>query len=77
MSNQRGEAFSNGKWHINVVTVGEVVAELSLLDPTLPVHSSFIDSVDIVVFNRDREDIHVSFEDGEEWTQDEEEDDQF
>jgi hypothetical protein len=59
--------FSNGKWNKNVTTVGEVVAELSLLDPDLPVHSSFVESVDLVVFNRNQEDKHLEFCDGEEW----------
>jgi hypothetical protein len=64
--------FSNGKWNKNVTTVGEVIAELSLLDPELPVHSSFVDSVDLVVFNRKQDDKHLSFEDGEQWDNEDE-----
>jgi len=59
--------FSNGKWHKNVTTVGEVIAELSLIDPDTPVKSSFVDSVDLVFFNRLKADPHIAFEDGEEW----------
>lgn len=61
--------FSNGNWCKNVKTVGEVIAELSLLDPDLPVCMGFDDSVgaDLVVFNRDKPDKHLEFCDGKEW----------
>lgn len=62
--------FSNGKWHKNVTTVGEMVRELSLLDPSIPVKEGFSDSVDIVVFNRDEDDIQVGFDEGGEWDKD-------
>jgi len=62
--------FSNGKWHKNVTTVGEMVQELSLLDPDIPVKEGFSDSVDIVVFNRDGDDIQVGFDEGGEWGED-------
>ena len=65
--------FSNDKWHINCETVGDVIDELSNLPRDLPVKSSFTDSVDLVVFNRKQDDVHLAFEDGEEW--DDEDDD--
>lgn len=59
--------FSNGEWNKNVKTVGEMIDELSLLDPNLPVKQGFSESVDIVVFNRNRDDVQVAFEEGGSW----------
>jgi hypothetical protein len=65
--NKLDKAFSNGSWTINCKTVGDVIKELQRLPPELPVHQGFEDSVDLVVFNRDRADVHVSFAEGGEW----------
>ncbi len=67
--------FSNGKWNKNVSTVGELISELSLIDPDMPIQQGFSDSVDIVIFNRDQDDRHIEFEDGETWCNDDEPDD--
>jgi hypothetical protein len=62
--------FSNGKWNINVSTVGEAIRELSLLDPELPLNQEYEDKgCDIVVMNRSS-DIHVAFAEGGFWDED-------
>ena len=66
------QAFSNEKWHINCETVGDVIDELSRLPRDMPVHSSFVDSVDLVIFNRRQPDVHLAFEDGGDWLDDDE-----
>lgn len=58
------EHFSNGKTAKNVTTVGEVIAELSQLPGELPVRSSFGRSIDLVLFNINKKDRHLAFEDG-------------
>lgn len=63
--------FSNRDWKINVATVGEAIEELSKLDPDMPIHQGFEYSVDMVVFNRGKEDEHLSFEEGGSWTEQE------
>ena len=45
--------FSNGTGNKNVRTVGEMIAELSLLPPELPVKHGFSQSMDLIVFNVD------------------------
>jgi hypothetical protein len=66
--------FSNGKWCINVKTVGEAIRELSLLDPTLPMDQDYDgNGADIVVLNRDQSDRHVQFSGGGFWDEDEDE----
>lgn len=63
--------FSNGKWCINVKTVGEAVKELSLLDPALPIDQGYdVKGADIVVMNRDQDDTHVQFAEGGFWDED-------
>lgn len=62
--------FSNGKWAKTVTTVGEAIEELKRLPPDMPVRQGFSDSVDLVVFNRDKIDMHCSFEEGGDWDTD-------
>lgn len=64
------QAFSNGKWNVNVSTVGELIDELSRLPRTLAVKSGFADSADVVVFNRDSEPF-LELQDGGDWADDE------
>jgi hypothetical protein len=66
-----GQSFSNGKWHISVTTVGEMVRELSKLDPALPVECSLSDGVDLVVFNRGQDTVHLGFGALGDWVDDE------
>jgi hypothetical protein len=75
MTNQNSldKAFSNGDWAINCKTVGEVVRELQRLPQDMRVELSFGDGVDVVVFNRDQPDVHVSFHDGGDWVDQEDE----
>lgn len=62
--------FSNGKWHKNVSTVGEMIEELKLLDPDMPVDQDYDGKgADIVVFNRES-DPHVQICEGGEWDDD-------
>lgn len=62
--------FSNGKWHKNVSTVGEMIEELKLLDPDMPVNQDYDGKgTDIVVFNRESDPI-VQFCEGGEWDED-------
>jgi hypothetical protein len=62
--------FSNGKWCINVNTVGEAIRELSLLDPELPLNQEYEGrGCDIVVMNRST-DMHVAFAEGGFWDDD-------
>jgi hypothetical protein len=62
--------FSNGKWCINVSTVGEAIRELSLLDPELELNQEYEGKgCDIVIMNRDS-DIHVEFAEGGYWDED-------
>jgi len=63
--------FSNGKWHINVRTVGEAIRELSLLDPDLELDQEYDgNGCDIVVMNRTSDDTHVQFAEGGFWDED-------
>ena len=64
------KAFSNGKWAKTVSTVGEAIEELKRLPPDMPVQQGFADCVDLVVFNRDKPDMHCSFEEGGDWDED-------
>lgn len=61
------ERFSNGQWSKNVQNVGELMDELSRLPRDLPTKVSLSESVDLVVFNRNTEHAHLSFEGGGEW----------
>lgn len=62
--------FSNGKWNINVRTVGEAIRELSLLDPELELNQEYEGKgCDILVMNR-TSDIHVAFAEGGFWDED-------
>lgn len=64
--------FTNKKWTINVKTVGEAVKELSLLDPSIPMDQGYDgNGTDIVVMNIDYPDIHIHFDDGGQWPDDE------
>lgn len=65
------KAFSNGKWSINVRTVGEMIDELSRLPRDMQVKQGFEDSTDIVVFNRNTEPF-VEMEDGNRWDDEDE-----
>jgi hypothetical protein len=61
-------AFSNGKWAINVKTVGQMVDELSRLPRDLAVHTFPAESADLVIFNRNGEmRPHLGVEDGGCW----------
>jgi hypothetical protein len=71
---QFDQAFSNNNWHVNCETVGDVIDELNRLPRDLPIVQGFADSVDLVVFNRDQENAHLSFEDGGDWSDDSEDD---
>jgi hypothetical protein len=64
------ECFSNGKWNKNVTTVGEMVDEMSRLPRGLKVKQGFSPSADLVVFNRDGVDRHLSMDEGGQWDED-------
>ena len=64
--------FPNGKSSIECFTVGEVISVLKGLPSDLPVHQGFQDSVDVVIFKNVHDEEHVSFEEGGEWSDDEE-----
>ena len=60
--------FSNGKFHIQVKTVGEAVKELSLLDPDLPMDQEYDgEGSDLVVMNRKSDDTHLHIDGGGFW----------
>jgi hypothetical protein len=63
-------AFSNGKWAINVKTVGQMIDELSRLPRDLEVHTFPSESADLVIFNRNPGEgtPHLGVEDGGGWT---------
>ena len=65
------QRFSNGKTHINCTTVGGIIDELNRLPRDLPAYQGGEDSVDLVVFNIGNPDMHLAFEDGGDWTCDE------
>jgi len=60
------ELFTNEKWYVTVNTVEELINELKLLPPMLPVKQGN-DGVDVVMFNRERDDEYLTFEEGGEW----------
>jgi hypothetical protein len=64
--------FSNGSWAVNVTTVGEMVDELSRLPKDMPVQGVLEDTVDAVIMNRRYASAFVAFEEGGEWTAEEE-----
>ena len=60
--------FSNGKFHIQVKTVGEAIKELSLLDPSLPMDQEYNGrGSDLVVINRKDADAHLHIGEGGFW----------
>jgi len=70
--------FSNGDDAVNVKTVGQVIDELSCLPREMKVGGYGEESsVDIVIFNQKYKSIHVSFEEGGEWTELKEEDEEI
>lgn len=64
--------FSNGKWSVMCMTVGEMVAELSRLNPDMPVEEFPSKGLDLVIFNRDQKDEHLSIDEAGMWSEDEE-----
>lgn len=64
------KAFTNGKWAVNVRSVGQLIEELQRLPADLPVRMGFEDSADVVVFNRN-DDPHVGLEEGGDWCEEE------
>ena len=60
--------FKDGSFCVGCETVGDVINALSELDPSLPVSQGFSDGCDVVVFNSDKENPHVGFEEFEEWS---------
>jgi len=64
--------FSNESWAVNVTTVGEMVDELSRLPKDMPVQGVLEDTVDAVTMNRRSASAFVAFEEGGEWTAEEE-----
>jgi len=59
--------FTNHKWYTTVNTVQDLIRELELLPPLLSVKQGE-GGVDAVIFNRDRDDMYLSFEPGGEWS---------
>ncbi len=73
------KAFSNGKWAVNVETVGHLIRELRRLPKAMMIKTGATLGADLVIFNRDMETLaHLSLEEGGRWVTDREnpEDDQ-
>ena len=62
------------KWSYNAKTVGEAIEALKNFPLDTLINQGFTDSVDIVLFNRNEENQHMSFEEGGDWTDEYEED---
>lgn len=61
------ERFSNGQFAINVTTVGELITQLQLLPKEVPVVMGFSPSADVVLFNANGPDPHVSLDEAGAW----------
>jgi hypothetical protein len=64
--------FTNQKWYRTVNTVEDLIVELKRLRKDMPVkfntnQNNQSESVDVVLLNRDTEDVYVSFAEGGEW----------
>jgi hypothetical protein len=61
MSREQTEAmtFTNQQNAITVNTVGELIRELSLLPPELPVRHPYSRGLDLTFWNREREDVTI------------------
>lgn len=60
--------FSNGETHIKVMTVGEAIKELSLLDQELPMDQDYDHGgSDLVVMNVNDDDAHLHVDEGGCW----------
>lgn len=59
--------FSNDKYRINCTTVGDVIDELIRLPRDLPVELADSGSIELVVFNRNQDDVHLAFEKYDDW----------
>lgn len=70
------ERFSNGQAMITAMTVGDVIAELSLLPADTPVRQGYNFGCDITLFNAGAHDAHIEFveqdeaDDEDEWCDD-------
>jgi hypothetical protein len=58
----------NALWSVEVKTIKDLKIAISDLADDLPVKQGFSDSCDVVIFNRLRDDIHVSFDEGGQWS---------
>lgn len=55
---------------VECFSVGDIIEALKGLPSDMPCKISFSDSVDVVVFNEGDHDEHVTFEDGGDWSRD-------
>ena len=60
------DLFTNNKWYVTISTVEDLIKELELLPPKLPVKQGN-DGVDMVLFNRGSQEMYVGFDNGGEW----------
>ena len=61
------EKFSNGKHHITVETVGQLVDELNRLPRTLRIMQEHESGADVVVYNNGRPDCHLALDEAGMW----------
>ena len=59
--------FSNGKQHITVKTVGQLIDELSRLPRELRVMQEHENGADVVVYNNGRPDCHLALDEAGLW----------
>ena len=59
--------FSNGKWHITVKNVGQLIDELSRLPRDLRVMQDAAPGADLCVYNRGQRDVHVEVNEAGFW----------
>lgn len=61
--------FTNKNWYITVNNVQELIDELKCLPPTTLIKYPNSENLDIVLINRDTEDVYLSFAEGGECEQ--------
>lgn len=59
--------FSNGKWHITVKNVGQLIDELSRLPRELRVAQEGETGADVCVHNRGQRDVHLELDEAGMW----------
>ena len=59
--------LTDGNWHCDVETVGELLDVLKQIPKDTPVMQGFSDSVCVTIWNRTKGNAHVGFEEGGFW----------